>query len=443
MDRFESSGVICVLLPPIKIRIRVLLAVFFAGLIGATLWALGQSHAIEVLAAQAGDSTSSAQVVAKAKVFSHALMAFSLLVGVVGLVAWAYFDREVFTAIDRLSRHMTELAARNYDQNVEGKQRSDEIGEMARAVDVLRANGIELMRLEQEAARRADVIAAERRAALQTMGEQLETQVASLLEGLTRSSQAMILSSEQMSESAFNASESAGKVARVASQTSDSAQKVAMTVQELSQTADSIAESTQVSTQVSARASEEAESTSALMSRLGRSADEISAVVDMITQIAQQTNLLALNATIEAARAGEHGAGFAVVAAEVKTLSQQTERATSEITGKVRQIQDDAGGAVSAIADIVRTIADLRSGANEIARSVAAQQMATSQIADTVESLAAGSQTVGLDIDSVRDAANETGQVASVVFEEAKSVADAAERLRGELARFLESVRAA
>jgi methyl-accepting chemotaxis protein len=179
------------------------------------------------------------------------------------------------------------------------------------------------------------------------------------------------------------------------------------------------------------------------MTRLGRSADEISAVVDLITQIAQQTNLLALNATIEAARAGEHGAGFAVVAAEVKTLSQQTEKATAEITGKVRQIQKDATGAVSAIADIVGTIAELRAGADAIARSVAAQQTATSRIADTVESLAAGSRSVGRDIDSVRDAANETGQVASVVFEEAKSVADAAQRLREELARFLESARAA
>jgi len=428
-------------LPPIKIRLRALLAVFFVGLAAAAFWALGQAHAIADLASLAGEPA--VRITQIVNGFSLVVLCGSLGAVVIGLVAAIYFDREVFTALDRFSLHLRELADRDYGRAAEGSHRSDEIGDMARALDVLRANGTELLRLEAEASKRAEVIAMERREALQAMGTRLETQTAELLEGLTRSSQAMILSSEQMSESALNASESAGKVARVAGETSSDARKVASTVQELSQAADAIAESTQVSAQVSARASGEAESTSALMTRLGRSADEISAVVDMITQIAQQTNLLALNATIEAARAGEHGAGFAVVASEVKTLSQQTERATSEITGKVRQIQDDAVGAVSAIADIVRTIADLRSGTDDIARSVAAQQVATSQIAETVDSLAAGSHTVGRDIDSVRDAANETGQVASVVFEEAKSVADAADRLRFELARFLDSVRAA
>ena len=430
-------------LPPIKIRIRALLALFFVALTVAVAWTLRQAHEIGLIAAQAGDGPVMARIARMEQGFSHLALGAGLLAGVLGLVAAVYFDREVFAALNRLSLHMKALAARDYARAAEGAHRSDEIGEMARAVEVLRANGMELQRLEAEAARRADVIAAERRAALQAMGEQLETRTAGLLEGLTRSSQAMILTSEQMSESALNASDSVSKVARVAGQTSDSAQQVVGTVQELSQTADEIAASTQGASQVSARASGEAESTSALMTRLGRSADEISAVVDLITQIAQQTNLLALNATIEAARAGEHGAGFAVVAAEVKTLSQQTEKATAEITGKVRQIQKDATGAVSAIADIVGTIAELRAGADAIARSVAAQQTATSRIADTVESLAAGSRSVGRDIDSVRDAANETGQVASVVFEEAKSVADAAQRLREELARFLESARAA
>jgi methyl-accepting chemotaxis protein len=179
------------------------------------------------------------------------------------------------------------------------------------------------------------------------------------------------------------------------------------------------------------------------MTRLGRSADEITAVVDMITSIAQQTNLLALNATIEAARAGEHGAGFAVVAAEVKTLSQQTEKATRDITAKVQQIQADANDARTAIAAIVTTIGELRAGADDIARSVAAQQMATSRIADTVEHLAVGSQSVGDDIDSVRNVASETGQVASVVFEEAKSVSEVSASLRREIGKFLNQVRAA
>ncbi|MEI9902726.1 MAG: methyl-accepting chemotaxis protein [Asticcacaulis sp.] len=320
--------------------------------------------------------------------------------------------------------------------------RGDEIGDMARVIEAVRADTPKAVK-EDDSAKRAEAAVRERQDALHALGLKLEAQVSTLIDGLTRSSQAMTSSADHMSQSAFTASESVGKVAAAARQTSQSAQKVAATVSELSQTAHEIASSTHESSQVSQRASTEAESTSALMTRLAKSADEITAVVDMIASIAQQTNLLALNATIEAARAGEHGAGFAVVAAEVKTLSQQTERATREITSKVQQIQSDATGARSAIAAIVATIGELRAGADDIARSVAAQQMATSQIAETVEDLAQGSQTVGADIDSVRDVASETGQVASVVFEEARAISDVSAALRKEIAGFLTAVKAA
>ena len=433
-------------LPPIKVRIRALLALFFAGLGLATFVALRHTSVVGDLlvkaqAGAAGDYI--AQIQGLEKGFASLILVTSLLVGLAGLVAAIYFDREVFSVIDRLSHYTDRLARREFDIPAEGATRSDEIGRLAAALDVLRANGQKLVGLEDETSHHAEAIAVERKATLHELGNKLETQVSALLEGLTRSSKAMITSSDTMSQSAFAASESAGKVASVAVSTSQSAQKVASTVMELSQTANEIAGSTQLSTEVSARASAEAESTSALMGRLSRSADEISAVVDMITSIAQQTNLLALNATIEAARAGAHGAGFAVVAAEVKTLSQQTEKATREITSKVQQIQSDATGAREAIAAIVTTIGELRAGADDIARSVAAQQTATAQIAATVEDLAHGSQTVGADIDKVSDVASETGQVASVVHEEAKAISDVSAALRKEITGFVAAVRAA
>ena len=432
-------------LPPIKIRIRALFGAFLlcvAGIAGL-ISLFGHAVTTEIAAAQGGDDTHLARIGHLVSQFVTAADWAAVGVALTGLVAAVYFDREVFVALDRLSSHMDRLSRRDYTDRAQGTQRSDELGVAARALEVLRNNGIALEKLEAENARRAEMIAEARHKAIHELAAQLETEVMDLVTGLTRSSGTMASSAEGMQSSARTASDSAGKVASTAEQTSQHAHKVSATVAELSQTANEIARSTQDASDVSARASAEAEATSALMTRLGQSADEISAVVDIITSIARQTNLLALNATIEAARAGEHGAGFAVVAAEVKTLSQQTERATQDITSKVQQIQADAGGAIGAIDGIVATITELRAGADAIARSVEAQQQATRQIADTVESLAGGAQSVGADIDSVRDVAAVTGRSAAAVFEEAKAVSEVSQSLRGKIAHFLESVRAA
>ena len=358
----------------------------------------------------------------------------AMILGCLGAVAWL--------VVENFLSGLAELQSQVGRQVPPDTERDDEVGDLARVIAVIRAETPKA-REDEGAQARAEAAARERHEALQALGRKLETQVSGLIDGLTRSSKAMTSSADHMSQSAFSASESVGKVAAAARQTSQSAQKVASTVAELSRAAHEIATSTNESSQVSARASAEAVETSSLMTRLGKSADEITAVVDMIASIAQQTNLLALNATIEAARAGEHGAGFAVVAAEVKTLSQQTEKATREITTKVQQIQSDATGARDAIAAIVTTIGELRAGADDIARSVAAQQTATAQIAATVEDLAHGSQTVGADIDKVSDVASETGQVASVVHEEAKSISDVSAALQREIAGFLAAVKAA
>jgi methyl-accepting chemotaxis protein len=450
-------------LPPIKSRIRALFALFVVLLMAVGGGALGYSEyarkradkavsAINSLKAEATPemqnglgpiSDEIGQLADKMAQFGTVILLVSAGVAISGLIAAIYFDREVFAALDGMSSAMTRFAKRDFAVEIKGAARSDEIGTMARAMEVFRANGHELERFEAESAQKAEREAEARRQTLHDMGDDLESHVASLLEAVRDASASMARTAGDMSLSAEAATQRAGNVAATSETTTNQARHVAQTVLALSQSASRIAEASHASAEVSLRASNEAQATARLMNRLGHSAEEITAVVDIITSIARQTNLLALNATIEAARAGEAGAGFAVVASEVKTLSQQTEKATGDIAAKVAQIQSDTAAAVSAISAIVTTIAELRSSADEVAGSVAQQQASTDDIARTIDSLAAGAQSVGEDIAAMRDVATGTGRVAGTVLEEARGVSRASESLRKEINNFLLSIRAA
>ncbi|MEM9963889.1 MAG: HAMP domain-containing methyl-accepting chemotaxis protein [Asticcacaulis sp.] len=436
-------------LPPIKARIRGLFAVFLIALAAVAVMALSHQDFVitqlqAALAAGAGEEAARLEAaLAQAQSFSVGIWVVAVAVGLTGLVAAVYFDREVFTALERMSRNMSRFAERDFSSDITGAHRSDEIGAMARALDVFRENGQSLMAHEAENARRIEVQAAERQAVLRDMAESLQSQVSVLISTLRQVSAEMSASAGQMSGSALTAMQRVENVTSTAESTSAHARHVAQTVQGLSDTAADIAQATEASSDVSSRASEEAQQTAEMMARLGRSADEISAVVDIISGIARQTNLLALNATIEAARAGEAGAGFAVVASEVKTLAQETEKATRDITDKVQHIQANTLEAVTAIDNIVGTIQTLRASSEDIARSVAGQQAATREISETADNLAAGSRSVGQDIEAVQHVASETHDAAEAVSRQAESVRAASEGVSAAIDDFIRSLRAA
>jgi methyl-accepting chemotaxis protein len=204
-----------------------------------------------------------------------------------------------------------------------------------------------------------------------------------------------------------------------------------------------ISRQVQESASIANQAVDQARRTNDRVSELASAASRIGDVVELINNIAGQTNLLALNATIEAARAGEAGRGFAVVASEVKALAEQTAKATGEISTQISGIQAATHESVGAIKEIGDTIGRMSEIASTIASAVEEQGAATQEISRNVQQAAQGTMQVSSNIVDVQRGATETGSASTQVLAAAQSLSSDSTRLKDEVSKFLNAVRAA
>ncbi|HVJ52606.1 MAG TPA: HAMP domain-containing methyl-accepting chemotaxis protein [Aliidongia sp.] len=344
--------------------------------------------------------------------------------------------------LQALTRVMRVLAGGDYQIDVPGAERKDELGDMARAVQVFRENGIEAARLtaadaEQRAAREARSLSLER------ITQAFEARIGRVVGTLSGSAGTLKTTSMTMNSIADEASRKATETADAAAEATANVQSVAAATEELTASTAAIAEQVTRAAETAATAVHAAESADAKVRGLADAAQKIGEVVALINGIASQTNLLALNATIEAARAGEAGKGFAVVASEVKALANQTAKATDEIQSQIEGIQSASRAAVDAISGIMSTIGTTNEVSSMIAAAVEEQGAATQEIARSIQQAAHGTEQVAANIAIVNRSAGETGNSARSVLQSAETFDQEAEGLRTEVERFLAEVKAA
>lgn len=338
---------------------------------------------------------------------------------------------------------MGELASGNTAVAVPHAARADEVGDMARAMEVFKQNNIERIRLEsahKDAEQRSIM---ERKAAMHHLADQFERAVGGIINTVSSAATELEASASSLTGTAEKTQSISCTVASASEEASSNVQSVASAAEELSASVAEISRQVNESSAIASDAVTQAEQTDVRIKELLASSNRIGEVLKLITAIANQTNLLALNATIEAARAGEVGKGFAVVAQEVKALAAQTASATDEISAQITGMQSATRESVVAIQGISSTIDRISQISASIAASVEQQGIATQEIARNVNEAARGAQDVASNITQVSRGASETGHAASQMLGAAQSLAGESNQLKNEVAKFLNTVRAA
>ncbi|HWM80796.1 MAG TPA: methyl-accepting chemotaxis protein [Pseudolabrys sp.] len=369
----------------------------------------------------------------------------ALIVGTVltlGL-ALAATHMSIARPLRRLSDIMTAMAAGRLDARIEGLQRSDEIGVMARAVSVFRDNGLALEAAQRDKRAARERAAQERRTTLTTIADAFEEEFLDVAAALAQAASALDMSAAGMSEIADQSGRHAVGATAIAGETTRIAVTVAAAVDELSRAMEDIGTHATHAVDIASQATHHAHAARDSAAELGNAVEEVDTIVAIVAAIAKQTNLLALNAAIEAARAGEAGKSFSVVAQEVKSLADQTTKALAQIHTQTTSMKSIADGVTRTTAATFEVIAEITTLSTAITDAVQQQNTATAEISTTIDGAAARTEEVEGSIASVSDLAGRTRDSAQSIREATTQLNRQVRALQGNAQQFAGRIRAA
>ena len=362
---------------------------------------------------------------------------------VIGVFAAFLLGRIISRGIAGITSDMSELANGNKALEIQGTERGDEIGEMARALELFKNNALEMDRLQAEQSQADERQREERRKVMLELADTFENRVGSLVDEVGTSAGSLQSAASTLTESSQQSRDQSATVAASSEEATANVKAVAAAAEELTSAIAEVSTAVSSAADMARRSASSAGTSQEQLDGLGSAIADAEQVISSITEVAEQTNLLALNATIEAARAGEMGKGFAVVASEVKELANQTKTMTDDIAAKLEAVRDAATSAIKATSVIIEEVRNIDQTTATIAASMEEQSAAVSEISRATQEAAVGSTEVSRTIQNVSDAIDRSEQEASGVSAASDQLSQTASSLRGQVETFLDEVRAA
>ena len=364
-----------------------------------------------------------------------------------GILFFALIARGISRPMRIICNVVNHLTEGEFSIQIPFVRKRDEFGELARALQTFKENGIRMegMKAEEskrvESEKREQKRKEERLRLMNAATTAFESNVGVIVNTVASAATELQATAENLTTISERTSDQSEIVTAVTEASSVNVQVVAASVDELTASINEISRQINESTNIAEAAVSEIKKTDATVGELTEAAIQIGEVIDLIKGIAEQTNLLALNATIEAARAGESGRGFAVVANEVKSLATQTTDAIEEISSRITSMQDVTKGTVVAIRKIGRTIEQISENIGSIASAITEQSAATGEIALNTQKASEGTTEVVARVLTVSSAAGDSLAAAGDMLGAARGLSVQSEKLRQEVHSFLEQIR--
>jgi len=399
---------------------------------GNCVAALGKLTSLQ-LEGEKVDRIEAVSVADTARTLVLLLLGVALAIG--AAVAYA-LQATVSTPLHTVIASIRRLSQGDLSVTVEGTERHDEVGMLAKALSALKGEMDQAHELKERQA--AEQVAKDNAAQYQAqLVEEFNVKLVSVISAVIGSAERLETDAHVMTDISGQSDGQAGAVAAATELAAGNVQTVAATSEELAATSREIATQVGRATVIAQNAAAEAATTDQLVRGLADAATKIGDVVKLINDIASQTNLLALNATIEAARAGEAGKGFAVVANEVKSLANQTGKATEEIGAQITSVQQQTEQAVKAISGIAATIREMDEVSGAIANAVGEQSSATQRISYNIQEAHCSTSEVARNVADVGDGAKESIKAAQSVLTSSQELSRQAQVMRSVADDFL------
>ncbi|HEU5048157.1 MAG TPA: methyl-accepting chemotaxis protein [Rickettsiales bacterium] len=374
---------------------------------------------------------------------SRSLIAALILGTFVGVIVSGLMAKfEIVNPIEAIVNILQQLAKGQFDVDIKGAHRRDEVGDIARTALVFKESGLEKLELEKKQLEAEKRAAEEKRAMMQKLANDFEAGIQEIVNTVSTASTELYYTAENMKKTINTVSSESDTAATESRQTSANMQSVASAVEEMSASIKEIAGQVAKSSTVVNEAVGKTTHADNTVQVLTQNVSQIGSISELIRNIAGQINLLALNATIESARAGEAGKGFAVVASEVKSLATQTSKATGEITAQIESVRSVSVEVASSLKDIQTAVNNVSHYSSGIASAVEEQSAATTEISTNVNQATGRVVNIDTSVSSITKSAADANTSAHEVLSAAKMLSEQSERLNKEVKNFLSSVRA-